>query len=48
LSEAGTFFAGVYALYAGLVFIALIRIILAPVIHRAPHRFHWAEQRASK
>jgi tetrahydromethanopterin S-methyltransferase subunit B len=38
LSEAGTLFTGVYALYAGLVFIALIGIILAPFIHRVLHR----------
>jgi hypothetical protein len=48
LSEAGKFFAGVYALYAGLVFIAVMSIIFAPVIHRVLHRFHWDEQRPSK
>lgn len=48
LSEAGKFFAGVYALYAGLVFIAVMSIIFAPVIHRVLHRFHWDEQRTSK
>ena len=48
LSEAGKFFAGVYALYAGLVFIAVMSIILAPVIHRVLHRFHWTDQRPSK
>jgi hypothetical protein len=48
LSEAGKFFAGVYALYAGLVFIAVMSIILAPVIHRVLHRFHWTGQRPSK
>lgn len=48
LSEPGKFFAGAYALYAGLVFIAVMSIILAPVVHRVLHRFHWAEQRPSK
>jgi hypothetical protein len=48
LSESGKFFAGVYALYAGLVFIAVMSIILAPVIHRVLHRFHWAEKYPSK
>lgn len=48
LSESGKFFAGVYALYAGLVFIAVMSIILAPIIHRVLHRFHWVDQRMSK
>lgn len=48
LSEAGKLFAGIYALYAGLVFIAVMSIILAPVIHRVLHRFHWAEEHRSK
>jgi hypothetical protein len=33
-------FAGCYALYAGLVFIASFTIILTPVVHRIAHRFH--------
>ena len=48
LSEPGKLFAGIYALYAGLVFIIVMSIILAPVIHRVLHRFHWAEERSSK
>lgn len=48
LSEPGKLFAGMYALYAGLLFIAVMSIILAPVVHRVLHRFHWAEQRPSK
>lgn len=34
-------FAGIYALYSGLVFLAALGIILAPVIHRIPHKLHW-------
>ncbi len=45
LSEPGKLFAGIYALYAGLVFIAVMSIMLAPVIHRVLHRFHWVEER---
>lgn len=41
LSEAGKIFAGSYALYCGLAFIAAIGIVLAPVVHRILHRFHW-------
>ena len=40
-SEAGKLFAGLYALYAGVVFLAVTGIVLAPVVHRALHRFHW-------
>ena len=48
LSEPGKLFAGIYALYAGLVFIAVMSIMLAPVVHRVLHRFHWAEERGSR
>lgn len=41
LSDAGKLFAGLYALYSGLVLIAVIGILLAPVVHRLLHRFHW-------
>ncbi|MNN69337.1 hypothetical protein D3C81_1851210 [compost metagenome] len=44
LSQAGKIFAGIYALYAGLVFIAVMSIMLAPVVHRVLHRFHWEEE----
>jgi len=33
-------FAGMFALYAGLVFLALTAIMLAPVLHRVLHAFH--------
>ena len=36
----GKLFAGLYALYSGLVLIAATGIILAPVVHRLLHRFH--------
>ena len=45
LSEPGKLFAGIYALYAGLVFIAVMGIMVAPVVHRVLHRFHWAQER---
>ena len=37
----GKAFAGLYALYAGMVFLVVASIILAPVVHRVLHRFHW-------
>ena len=42
-TEAGKLFAGCYALYAGLVFIATAALVLTPVLHRVLHRFHWDE-----
>ena len=33
-------FAGIFALYAGLVFLALTAVMLAPVFHRVLHAFH--------
>jgi hypothetical protein len=44
LSEPGKLFAGLYALYAGLVVIALTGLLLAPGIHHLMHRVHWEEQ----
>jgi hypothetical protein len=41
LSDAGKLFAGLYALYSGLAFIAVTGILLAPVVHRVLHHFHW-------
>jgi len=40
VTHAGKLFAGFFALYAGLVFIATAALILAPVVHRVLHRFH--------
>lgn len=39
-TEAGKIFAGTYALYSGLVLIAVIGIILAPLVHRLLHQFY--------
>jgi hypothetical protein len=40
VTDAGKLFAGIFALYAGLVFIATAALILGPVVHRVVHRFH--------
>ena len=37
----GKLFAGLYALYAGLVFLAVAGLTLAPFVHRLLHKFHW-------
>jgi hypothetical protein len=40
-TEAGKIFAGSYALFSGLVFIAVTGMLLTPVAHRLLHRFHY-------
>jgi hypothetical protein len=48
LSESGKLFAGLYALYAGLVVIAVTGLLLAPGIHNLMHRVHWEESQQEK
>jgi hypothetical protein len=38
-TPAGKLFAGLYALYSGLVFLVIVGVIFAPIIHRFLHRF---------
>ena len=40
-TDGGKVFAGLYALYAGLLFLVVAGLLLAPVFHRVLHRFHW-------
>ena len=44
-TNGGKVFAGLYALYAGLVFLAAAGLVLAPILHRLLHRFHWQQER---
>jgi hypothetical protein len=44
LTAAGKLFAGIYALYAGLVFIVTAALVVTPILHRVLHRFHLNEQ----
>jgi len=39
-TTAGKWLAGLYALFAGMVFLVLAGVMLAPVIHHVLHRFH--------
>ena len=42
-TNGGKLFAGVYALYAGLVFLIAVGVVLAPILHRVLHKFHWTQ-----
>jgi len=44
-TDGGKVFAGLYALYAGLVFLVAAGLIFAPVVHRILHKFHWQQDR---
>ena len=44
LSQGGKVFAGLYALYSGIVVIAVAGLLLAPGIHRVMHHVHWDDQ----
>ena len=37
-------FASIYALFSGVIFIALMGIILSPIAHRVMHKFHIDEK----
>lgn len=41
-------FASGYALFSGLMFIAIMGIVLAPVVHRILHKFHVDESETSQ
>ena len=43
-TSAGKLFAGLYALYAGLVFIVTAALLFTPILHRLMHHFHWNEK----
>jgi hypothetical protein len=44
-TDAGKIFSGLYALYAGVIFLAVTALMLAPVVHHVLHRFHWEMNR---
>jgi hypothetical protein len=47
-SDAAKYFSSAYALFCGLVFISIVALTLAPVLHRILHRFHIDESDMKK
>jgi hypothetical protein len=47
-TNAAKIFASVYALFSGLVFIAVMGIVLSPIAHRMLHKFHIDEKDSQK
>lgn len=43
-SEAGQLFVSFYALYAGFIFLVTSSILIAPLLHRLLHHFHWTDR----
>jgi hypothetical protein len=43
-SRGSKLFAGLYALYAGMVVLVVAGLLLAPLVHRLIHRFHLEEE----
>jgi len=44
-TDGGKLFAGLYALYAGLVFLVAAGLIFTPIVHRLMHKFHWQQDK---
>jgi hypothetical protein len=40
-TDAGKIFAGMYALFAGILFLVTAGILFTPLVHRLLHRFHF-------
>ena len=43
-TDSGKLFAGIFALYAGLVFIVTAALLFTPLLHRLMHHFHWDDK----
>jgi hypothetical protein len=44
-TDAGKIFASFYAIYSGVILLASVGILAAPIFHRFLHRFHLAEDK---
>ena len=47
-SKGAKIFASAYALFSGLVFIAVMGIVFSPIVHRVLHKFHIDEKDLQK
>jgi hypothetical protein len=47
-SSSGKLFAGLYALYAGLVFLIAVGLVFTPIVHRVMHKFHLDDERQAR
>ena len=47
-NDTAKIFASAYALFSGLMFIAVMGLVLAPVVHRILHKFHVDEKDVDK
>jgi len=43
-TNAGKVFAGIYAMYAGLLVIAAAAVLFTPFLHRLMHLLHWKDR----
>lgn len=43
-TDGAKIFASIYALFSGLIFIGVMGVVLAPVMHRLIHKFHLEEK----
>ena len=43
-TNAGKIFASFYAIYSGVVLLASVGVLIAPIFHRFLHRFHLADE----
>lgn len=44
-SEAGKVFAGIYALYCGMILLIAVGVFAAPIVHRFLHHFHLEKEK---
>jgi len=44
-TDSGKIFASFYAIYSGVILLASVSILIAPIFHRFLHRFHLADEK---
>jgi hypothetical protein len=43
-TDGGKLFAGLYALFAGLIFLVVAGLVFSPLVHRLLHKFHFESE----